>query len=793
MSSINCLEGFLFRNDANRSSLLSIRSETKREQFSRSQSIKEKLEILKKGSMLYKIRDKGIRGITFYKRKYWLDMDNLQLRFKSHKEESKMYNCSISQEDSFYNLKDISEVRTEYNTDIFNKIKTKSSSSKYRDIIEHRYVFSLIFVPDSNMHELDLIADDEITRTIWVDAISHLILTLKSLTYQKEYELFLKSAFRKADENSSGYLNFDEVKDMCKQLNIKLEKEEMTRLFNLANTDKGNLNRKDKGQVLNVDEFITFYFKLMARPDIDDIFNTYSNKDRMTVNNLAEFFNNVQQFALGEEECKGIIMGHEVSEDKTSFSREGFRQFLMFSELQNVMDPVEKTQVRDDMTQPLSHYWIASSHNTYLTGNQLTGDSSIDGYINALKLGCRCVELDCWDGSDGEPIIYHGYTLTTKILFKDVIEACKKYGFNKSSYPLILSIENHCSIDQQKTMAKHLKSILGDMLYTGEPDETLSHLPSPFELNNKVLIKAKRLQADAADDEDEKDDERDDAKKKKAKVAKELSDLVNYIHAVHFPGFHVKDAKYYHMSSFGESKTDGILDDPLEARKFVIYNTKQISRIYPGAKRQDSSNIKPFPAWAAGCQIVALNYQTDDQQNMWNRSWFSGNGGCGYVLKPEFLRRPEMHYNPTKLNGLNKSIFPSLTLDIEIVSGQHIPKPKGAEEGEVIDPYIEIRIHGHNDDHKDENSVETNYVKNNGFNPVWREVFKFNIIVPDLAMLELKVKDHSRSKADQHLGSFAIPIRYLQEGYRKATLVDYTGKELTPAAIFLKINKKFEN
>lgn len=66
-------------------------------------------------------------------------------------------------------------------------------------------------------------------------------------------------------------------------------------------------------------------------------------------------------------------------------------------------------QVHHDMSAPLSHYFLFTGHNSYLTGNQLSSDSSSAPIIKALKNNVRVIELDLWPNSRGDKVeVCHG-------------------------------------------------------------------------------------------------------------------------------------------------------------------------------------------------------------------------------------------------------------------------------------------------------------------------------------------------------------------------------------------------
>lgn len=127
---------------------------------------------------------------------------------------------------------------------------------------------------------------------------------------------------------------------------------------------------------------------------------------------------------------------------------------------------------------------------------------------------------------------------------------------------------------------------------------------------------------------------------------------------------------------------------------FVDYNKRQLARIYPAGTRVDSSNYNPVPGWMAGCQIVALNYQTPDQPMQLNDGRFRENASTGYVPKPEFLRTPSRGSFHPEQGPFTRAEDSPMRVTIRVLSAQELPKPNQSAKGEVIDPYVVLTVAG---------------------------------------------------------------------------------------------------
>ncbi|KAI5710352.1 hypothetical protein M8J75_007946 [Diaphorina citri] len=258
------------------------------------------------------------------------------------------------------------------------------------------------------------------------------------------------------------------------------------------------------------EEFFTFYKNLTNRIEVEKIFDqicgSSGKRKFMTATQFIDFLNNTQRDPrlneilhpyVSPDVAKALILEYEPNKQNASRSQlslDGFLNYLMSAD--NPVIPTNRLELNHDMDQPLSHYFINSSHNTYLTGHQLTGKSSVEMYRQCLLSGCRCVELDFWNGRTDEPVIVHGYTFVPEIQAKDVIEAIAESAFKTSDYPVILSFENHCNTKQQAKIAQYCRDYFKDMLLDTPLDshklEAGVHLPPPNLLKRKIIIKNKK-------------------------------------------------------------------------------------------------------------------------------------------------------------------------------------------------------------------------------------------------------------------------------------------------------------
>jgi len=366
-------------------------------------------------------------------------------------------------------------------------------------------------------------------------------------------------------------------------------------------------------------------------------------------------------------------------------------------------------------------------------------------------------------------------------------------------------------------MSEYCQNIFGDKLLGTPLDDPKCALkpglplPSPEQLKYKILVKNKKRKEDMP--ENQVDQEDSQAEKEKAEKEKEegenglglggtgtylenvdpdkpddkgaweereeeaetsLSKLVNYITATPFKGFIKAEQKNvsYEMSSFVEtSALHHLKEDPTQ---FVDYNKRQLSRIYPKGARVASDNYQPQLYWNAGCQMVALNFQTLDVPMQLNIGKFEFNKQCGYIVKPEFMRKKNQTFHPfleTPVEGVVAA-----ELSVRIISGQFLAERKCGTN-------VELEMYGIANDcvrrkHKTKTSVGST-------NPVWTDdPFKFQkVVLPDLAVLRFVVSDD----AGKMIGQRIIPLDCIQPGYRYISLRTDFNAPIGMASLFVHI------
>ncbi|KAF8331226.1 phosphoinositide-specific phospholipase C [Amanita rubescens] len=392
------------------------------------------------------------------------------------------------------------------------EMRSASDARYYREQFQLSQVYqdcwlTIIYILDGSYKTLHLIAPSVDVFRVWDATLRKVYAIRLELmsglgNFEMRQALWEKQYWKGSELEENERLRFGEVEKLCRKMNIHSSVESLFRLFTQADV-------KNHGY-LDFDDFRRFVKLLKGRPEIDRLYKKLirlKNEEEgvFDFKTFEYFMREVQKSRLSHVELRELFDKHasynegednaEVHQERaTTLSLSAFTSFLMSADNAAFVD--QHNKVWHDMTRPLSDYFIASSHNTYLVGHQLVGVSTVEGYIRALLHSCRSVEVDIYDG-DVEPMVFHGKSFTSKVSLREVCHAIIKYGFVVSPWPIIISAEMHCSVPQQDMIAEILIEVFGSALVRVGPEgrTKVTELPSPEELKGRILFKTKDVTA----------------------------------------------------------------------------------------------------------------------------------------------------------------------------------------------------------------------------------------------------------------------------------------------------------
>lgn len=396
----------------------------------------------------------------------------------------------------------------------------------------------------NNLKYFDLIFNSQVNLDLFLlGIITFLERNINNSKVLKSDYFSLKKIWKEYDLNHSKFLNLEQFSHFLTNINFTWKQKSQAQIFQEIDTKKeGKIRFKD---------FISFYELIVTGEEFREVFQKYSsdpNKKYITMRGIMDFLEKEQNTKMTVIEIFAIItkfskktkkLRKQMMMNQNEENKEGdnaleppelgesmldlydnhpfgktmivesgdlqsnipknsytlsFRDFVNFliDKTYNSVFNQQKFGIHQNMDLPINDYFIYSSHNTYLTGKQMIGSSSVEMYKHVLKNGCRLIEFDCWDGKTG-PIITHWHFPVSKLDFRDVLINVKEYAFKKSEYPVIISVENHCSPPFQFQMQQMFVEILEkENLFILDPQNPPLLYPSPNELKRKFIIKCKR-------------------------------------------------------------------------------------------------------------------------------------------------------------------------------------------------------------------------------------------------------------------------------------------------------------
>ncbi|EAT82108.1 hypothetical protein SNOG_10714 [Parastagonospora nodorum SN15] len=703
---------------------------------------------LEQGTPMKKIAKKEQKAITLR-----LDLESARVYWDT------------SRQKSFY-IDDVKEIR--YGPDAKHYREECGMSENWAP-----YWFTIVYTDTTRsknkIKTMHLVAPDAGVFNMWTKTLdsvsrnrSEMMIGLQGFQ-DKSAKLVWQRAMKKRG-NDEESLDFPSTVELCRSLHINCTEATLRAYFSEAAP-----NGSDK---LNQTQFLSFVTRLRERKDIKRIFDSLTfGAEEM---DKATFFRFLQQE-------QGIDVDADVEGWTSIFDKvarrtkpratptEGgatplpltmnfpaFQTFLTSSN-NSVLKPKPSTG-KLQLNRPLNEYFISSSHNTYLLGRQVAGESSTEAYISALQKGCRCIEIDCWDGGDGLPVVMHGRTLTKAISFHDTIKVVNKFAFAESPYPLILSLEPNATVMEESKKPKKTKT---------------------------------------------------------SNITKELGTLGVYTRGVKFTDFGCTDANTFnHVFSLNERKFE-TLTKAGSREKYLLeeHNVRCLMRVYPHAFRITSTNFDPLKCWRRGVQMVALNWQTYDLGQQLNQAMFAGGDDrTGYVLKPTTLRRGSQ----TTIHGPRKAPKKEVKFTVQIMSAQQLPRPRGLAQEANINPYVEFEMYCAEDMGANAIGVggqdasapnghsgignplrkRTEIVPGNGYNPEFQGTkdieMKVTTRFPSLVFVRWTVWHSLDAKTTNYapLASFTAKLNSLQQGYRHLPLFDSNGEQYLFSTLFCKIKKQ---